>query len=193
MTAIVWGEVLRLPALLMREARDLREQAPVKAALRAAARRRDRDPDHRSGPARQPRPDQARGEPDPAGRPALTLLARVPELRRQEPGQARVRPQGAPDQAHRGVCARSPAGAPARLERALALPGRERSPQELTTLGDQITDSVEDRVGIRVTAAPVPPCGGGPDPASHAGLRARAPGARPQAIFSTTIELLCRA
>src|SRR5205085_12078522 len=35
MTASVWSEVLRVPARLMQEARDLREQAPVKAALRA--------------------------------------------------------------------------------------------------------------------------------------------------------------
>jgi hypothetical protein len=35
MTASVWSEVVRLPALLMQEARDLREQAPVKAAVRA--------------------------------------------------------------------------------------------------------------------------------------------------------------
>ncbi len=35
MTASVWTEVLRVPARLMQEARDLKEQAPVKAALRA--------------------------------------------------------------------------------------------------------------------------------------------------------------
>ena len=35
MTASVWSEVVRLPALLMQEARDLRQQAPVKAAVRA--------------------------------------------------------------------------------------------------------------------------------------------------------------
>jgi integrase len=35
MTASVWGEVLRVPARLMQEARDLKHQAPVKAALRA--------------------------------------------------------------------------------------------------------------------------------------------------------------
>jgi hypothetical protein len=35
MTSSVWGEVLRVPARLMQEARDLKEQAPVKAALRA--------------------------------------------------------------------------------------------------------------------------------------------------------------
>ena len=35
LTANVWGEVVRLPDLLMREARDLREKAPIKAALLA--------------------------------------------------------------------------------------------------------------------------------------------------------------
>ena len=35
MTASVWSEVLGVPARLMQEARDLRDQAPIKAALRA--------------------------------------------------------------------------------------------------------------------------------------------------------------
>jgi len=35
MTASLWSEVLRVPALLMQEAGDLRQQASVKAALRA--------------------------------------------------------------------------------------------------------------------------------------------------------------
>jgi integrase len=35
MTASVWSEVVRLPAILMQEARDLRQLAPVKAAVRA--------------------------------------------------------------------------------------------------------------------------------------------------------------
>jgi hypothetical protein len=92
MTAEVWREVVRVPAGLMQEARALRDHASVKAALRAQLAVAIAILTVAPVPPRQSRPHRARGEPDPAGRASLALLARVPGLRRQEPGQARVQP-----------------------------------------------------------------------------------------------------
>ena len=53
-----------------------------------AARGRDRHFGSGAGAPRQSDGDQARDQPDQAGRAGLQLLARLPGLRRQEPGQA---------------------------------------------------------------------------------------------------------
>ena len=64
LTGKVWDQVVQLPLALMAEARLLRHQAPVKAAVTAPDRNRNCYPHVRADPARQPDPDQARRKPD---------------------------------------------------------------------------------------------------------------------------------
>jgi integrase len=152
MTASVWSEVLRVPALLMQEASDLRQQAPVKAAVRAQLA------------------------------VAIGILTFAPvrlgNLARIRLGENLIRPAG-PLSPYWLVFPHYDVKNRVKLEFDLKerltgmieeyvhdhrpallrgsnepwlFPGENRRHKGLAILGEQITNAVEDRVGIRVTA-----------------------------------------
>ena len=181
MTAIVWSEVVRLPALLMQEARDLRDQAPIKAALRAqlavAIGILTIAPVRLGNLARIKLEENLIRPAGPLSPywlvfPNYDVKNRVKLEFDLKERLTKLIEEYVHD--HRPVLLRG-------VERALALPGRERSPQD--ALDARRPDHRRGRGPGRHPgyAASVPPCGRGHDHASHAGLRARAPGARPQA------------
>ena len=90
LTGTVWNEVLKLPAILMSEARSLREHAPVKAAVAAqiavAIALLSAAP-IRLGNLIRIRLDENLIKP---GGSAISLLAGLPRLRRKKPCSARV-------------------------------------------------------------------------------------------------------
>jgi hypothetical protein len=108
-------------------------EAPVKAAVEVAwqdfpeghrpARGRHRDLELCAGPPRQPDRDQARVQLDQAGWPQLELLARLPELRRQEPGQVGISARATHHATDRRLRPRLPARLAAGQERGLVVSG----------------------------------------------------------------------
>jgi hypothetical protein len=152
MTASVWTEVLRVPARLMQEARDLKEQAPVKAALRAQiavaigiltvapirlgnlARIRLEDNLIRpSGPLSPYWLVFPNYDVKNRVRLEFDLKERLTQLIEEYVHE------------HRPVLMRG-------FDEPWLFPGENGRHKTLGTLGDQITDAVWDRVGIRVTA-----------------------------------------
>jgi integrase len=151
MTASVWSEVLRVPALLMQEARDLRQQAPVKAAVRAQLA-------VAIGiltvaPVRLGNLARIRLEENlirPAG-PLAPYWLVFPHYdvknRVRLEFDLKERLTGLIEEYvhdHRPALLRG-------SNEAWLFPGESRRHKGLATLGEQITDAVADRVGIRVT------------------------------------------
>jgi integrase len=152
MTASVWSEVVKVPALLMQEARNLRDQAPVKAALRAQLA-------VAIGiltvaPVRLGNLARTRLEENlirPAGPlspywlvfPNYDVKNRVRLEFNLKERLTKLVEEYVHD--HRPALLRGSDGP-------CLFPGESGGHKTLSTLGDQITNAVNDRVGIRVTA-----------------------------------------
>jgi integrase len=151
MTASVWTEVLRVPARLMQEARDLKDQAPVKAALRAqiavavgiltvapirlgnlARIRLEENLIRPAGPLSPYWLVFPNYDVKNRVKLEFTLKERLTKLIEEYVHE------------HRPVLLRG-SNSP------WLFPGEDGRHKTLGTLGDQITDAVWDRVGIRVT------------------------------------------
>jgi integrase len=151
MTASVWTEVLRVPARLMQEARDLKEQAPVKAALRA--QRAVAIGILTVAPVRLGNLARIRLEENlirPAGPlspywlvfPNYDVKNRVKLEFGLKERLTKLIEEYVHE--HRPVLLRG-------FNEPWLFPGENGRHKTLGTLGDQITDAVWDRVGIRVT------------------------------------------
>jgi integrase len=151
MTASVWGEVLRVPARLMQEARELRGHAPVKAALRAqlaiaigiltvapirlgnlARIRLEENLIRPSGPLSPYWLVFPNYDVKNRVRLEFDLKERLTKLIEEYVHE------------HRPALLRG-------SNELWLFPGESGGHKTLATLGDQITDAVLDRVGIRVT------------------------------------------
>ena len=152
LTANVWGEVVRLPDLLMREARDLREKAPIKAAL--LAQRAVAIGILTIAPVRLGNLARIKLEENlirPAGPlspywlvfPNYDVKNRVKLEFVLKERLTKLIEEYVHD--HRPVLLRGASSL-------WLFPGENGRHKTLSTLGDQITDTVKDRVGIRVTA-----------------------------------------
>jgi integrase len=149
LTANVWGEVVRLPDLLMQEARDLREKAPIKAAL--LAQRAVAIGILTIAPVRLGNLARIKLEENlirPAGPlwlvfPNYDVKNRVKLEFVLKERLTKLIEEYVHD--HRPVLLRGASSL-------WLFPGENGRHKTLSTLGDQITDTVKDRVGIRVTA-----------------------------------------